>query len=1038
MPENSTDLMQQYLRRAFINNSYNSSSTHMSLRKTFDNSFSYLYSLQNSYIEYEEHFIDIKKADENIRELNRLYFNKSYKPCFDIDKNLINICNYEAYRGSRYYKQKISFDDIVKNPDIFLKIPVVIIDDHTIWDYQLLLTDDYSTFILSLPSNFVFEYERSNNTDKRVYKEHKVRIMIIENIFYQRIRINHNTNPSVFLNNSTKTLTIKKSLLKSIPANVGILFGSFHIPNKGKDYELGSMLIDFHISENDIYVDLTDDLLNLLSDTKETYYLSLCFFNKLKRYISYEGHSYISSDGNEVNLVVLEKNSLTLNSTPYDMPIPIENCIIMKQQHGKSGYELIHNSDSIELFYPNIYHIIDDHKKGDKYKLFYFYHEGYNLKYTCIHDFYFYYLKNKFKTSTFASIIDLIYRNKINLSNMNESQQKEFKETFLYILRYYSYIHKYGDIDFIYQYNQGNQNIKSIESFKYKNETLRDWMKKEPFVLRDYVYEQKNKGSSFYIFTNTLDLNSRLRNDISTEFPDDDTPTTFDEPHYVFSTINNNDFDNNLNIRVFVDGLFVINLYQKKKQFTEYIYIPSSLVSDDSFIEVEYVKPFYFDKEVTFNSLTDKKEFIINCQDKSLIPTLADTVCFNNDEDDIHTRYDINFFNINIKNEYGEFKTSNGTENHPLRFVNMTKFTLTPNSEVVINKPLRIRLSKLDEGIKYIVPHDGEIFLEFVDNNFGYHKDFIRVYQNGRLMPRQKYMFYPMYYYPRIRFLDEMKKGDILYIDVSPYRYTQIYYQEDISPSNDIFDLKNIIKKPFDIKYYDVYLNGRKLSLNNIITIDPWTIKFLNLHSIYNLLIFEKERDDEYYAVTYTEDQFYFSVEELFKKSFITEDEKTKILDFIIENRKEKDLIIHPNTNEEKKEDYTPISGKYIYFLFDSYYYDELMPKTFMNPDIQQVSLIVMIEWFKEIYDLYHAKPFSCDDEENAMIRRQKYIDAICLDPDKFFDGDNTDNSQIVYAVGHLNEIPNDILNQEVTIKKEVTIDKYIKDELESDENWEV
>ena len=163
---------------------------------------------------------------------------------------------------------------------------------------------------------------------------------------------------------------------------------------------------------------------------------------------------------------------------------------------------------------------------------------------------------------------------------------------------------------------------------------------------------------------------------------------------------------------------------------------------------------FYIEKNVTFTSLDDTKTYTIASKDQNIIPTKADFVVFDDKNTGVIHRYDPGFFDINVSNEYGEFKTAMGTTNRILKFVNMNKFTIKPNSEDILNIPLKIRLSKSSEGIRYIVPRDGEIYLEFVDNTFGYHKDFLRIYHNGRIMPREKYMFYPMYHYPRILFLD--------------------------------------------------------------------------------------------------------------------------------------------------------------------------------------------------------------------------------------------------------------------------------------------
>ena len=48
--------LQKLLQEALNNNSYDYSSMNGEIKKTWENSFSYLYTLQKSYIEYEELF----------------------------------------------------------------------------------------------------------------------------------------------------------------------------------------------------------------------------------------------------------------------------------------------------------------------------------------------------------------------------------------------------------------------------------------------------------------------------------------------------------------------------------------------------------------------------------------------------------------------------------------------------------------------------------------------------------------------------------------------------------------------------------------------------------------------------------------------------------------------------------------------------------------------------------------------------------------------------------------------------------------------
>jgi biotin-(acetyl-CoA carboxylase) ligase len=49
-----------------------------------------------------------------------------------------------------------------------------------------------------------------------------------------------------------------------------------------------------------------------------------------------------------------------------------------------------------------------------------------------------------------------------------------------------------------------------------------------------------------------------------------------------------------------------------------------------------------------------------------------------------------------------------------------------------------------------------------------------------------------------------------LVIESMPYRMKQVCFFDSI-PSNQVINLKGKIDKPFDFKWYDIYLNGRKL-----------------------------------------------------------------------------------------------------------------------------------------------------------------------------------------------------------------------------------
>ena len=251
-------------------------------------------------------------------------------------------------------------------------------------------------------------------------------------------------------------------------------------------------------------------------------------------------------------------------------------------------------------------------------------------------------------------------------------------------------------------------------------------------------------------------------------------------------------------------------------------------------------------------------------------------------------------------------------------------------------------------------------------------------------MPRGKYKFISRSGKANIVFLEWMEKEDIIFIDITPYRYTQIYYQESISEGETLIDLKNVINKPFDVRYYDVYMNGRKLSTNNVFAISPWEITLVNLKSTHNLVIFEKERDFEYFGLDYNLDLYHYTIEDLFKSNFMTDDIRNKMIKDIIDEMKDKRLNIYPNTDDETILDFE--DEEEIYALFNIFYHYELIPKTYVNPDRLQFSNDVISLVYNDIYKAYLRSPYNDSNTFIEKNRRAGYPNALMLDPDLYIE----------------------------------------------------
>ena len=74
--------------------------------------------------------------------------------------------------------------------------------------------------------------------------------------------------------------------------------------------------------------------------------------------------------------------------------------------------------------------------------------------------------------------------------------------------------------------------------------------------------------------------------------------------------------------------------------------------------------------------------------------------------------------------------------------------------------------------------------------------------------------------------------------------------------------------------------------------------------------------------------------------------------------------------------------GVYIRFFFIFYYY-ELIPKGYLNPDRLQVSTEVMTENFPDVYKVHKTTCYDQDHQDDEQkTRRKKYTDVLYLNPD--------------------------------------------------------
>ena len=129
----------------------------------------------------------------------------------------------------------------------------------------------------------------------------------------------------------------------------------------------------------------------------------------------------------------------------------------------------------------------------------------------------------------------------------------------------------------------------------------------------------------------------------------------------------------------------------------------------------------------------------------------------------------------------------------------------------------------------------------------------------------------------------------------------------------------------------------------------------------------------------------------------------------MIDEAKEPRCNIRPPQDLEPPIDFTD-DRKYPHV--SEFYFNELIPKTFVDPDTKQFDDIIMKEEYTTIDDVYRVHPVDSYRTENEKERRKNYVDALALNPDDYIEGANEEHLTYVYCVGHPEDVEDDILSE--------------------------
>lgn len=556
----------------------------------------------------------------------------------------------------------------------------------------------------------------------------------------------------------------------------------------------------------------------------------------------------------------------------FNIPIPNDNVILWGEDENKC-IKLIHDF-TIESFYPNIFKIIISNPEDFSSILIDFFYD-------------------KTKEIEFNNLIEE-YINYKGLTNF----KNEFINGNLPLI-----IKNYKPKKFIYDYKDYLLTQKNdIYSTKiYKRNKLKEYSKENIEKFKEYCVDIENLNYSEVIKSWIIDCKNsphilersayNNKSEIKNPFKHEDF-----EKEYSF-IIMSTSYPYSPQLCLWIDGLRVIDFKVYNDNYNNFIYIPKDILTPNSIIEIEmYINNIKDEQISTFiNSLTTVS---LNFSRKSIKP--MDIILVNNETNEYipDTDFEIVISNDNITSLKHRFKELSDLEyllypvddniEDPLEYdedgnliiylntgsvnidnantlkekyyilnkksprsfdTKMIKIIIT--NEKYLNIPLKILSidkSILSSRIFETKSPLTEIYLRSFEGKNS--KNRFRIFSNGRLKkPIKKYCELEL----NKKYKDDIKASIVTYsvsnkfelaLDYLPFHINLVYSEKEINSSG-VLKLKSYLSRPFDLSYYSVYLNGRKLNYTNIQIISENTIRLRNVHSTKNLYIFEKSFDDD-------------------------------------------------------------------------------------------------------------------------------------------------------------------------------------------------
>lgn len=862
---------EQFKRRALSNNTFNLEAVVDSINQIQMSSFRYLHQVQIDMTEYKR--FDFKMQDaQRSNTINHIFSLVPRRWVLYVPCDFIHEGKRLSYRRSKFYEKEIGYDDTLNNRDVFHSTFLVFIDGKLYFEgANILCKEDKTYCVFNIKEKPADKGIPKADFDKMMEDNVSVTIFFIPNYRNQNISTN-----AYALRDSNNNNGISYSKFEYTPDVNAICFAT-------NNYSSIATLMTTELGENGLYLTNEESIQEVINESPKD----------ASMYLNFLEFKYL----HEVIEIGTEESDSWFELEIQDYPIAVDNCIIFDED-GNFMHDLI-----IDMYYPNIYHIIGD-RKNKKLKVYVFYYKSNMLlKHRNALAVFYKYTKDVLDHYKQGCIPDIIKNyNPVKI----EYDIKDFHKS-----EYYK--------------DDKKNNVYYNDHFKYKVTKMAELTKIDAEYFRDYLINLGLKNKYYYLDLSTItNLKKKIRNDnrdTGEEF------VKFDVPMYMF--VFRNDFSSMYDeISVVLDGIRYASDYIYKTDQYDFVYIPITEVKNDSVIEIEKMKevireiPFVatkadndtgrtsiiFDEEVIKHGALMNDMFIIDPETKRYLK---------HDEYEIYARVGDDMVNVVPED---------------LFLVVPEHVEINILNEELLGKTLEFHIKKNYRYSK-LYTYKGRDNLRISKIHLDTINDprHIRIYRNGRLVPRHIFTcrFPDHYYVDEVQLFPGMirEDGDVILVESMPYKMSQVCYFEKLE-KNKIIDLTGKLDKPFDLRWHDVFLNGRKLHKNDIEIISSNKIVIRETESLQWLEIIENFRDDEYFG--------YMPLNDIIDGILDSEDDdgfRKRIEDTIDDMKDREESVV------------TQIVT-IVEVIMNMFYWDYMVPYYgLINPDIKQIS--------QETHDFY-------------------------------------------------------------------------------------